>query len=145
MGFTPEPEVLKLVFEKGTSLDGLEVKAKCCSIKEWQEMLSGSTSGPRPAGEVAKGNEDIAKKFLGYVTEWNLEFDNEPAPITYDSWLRLSTRQGAMIINAWQQGMVEVPTNSGDESSTGEISPEQLLAMASELDALPNWSPPTPS
>jgi hypothetical protein len=150
MGFTPEPEILKIVFEKDTSLDGLEIRARCATIREWQQMLTDSGSGPRPAADVAKSNDEVAKKFLSYVLDWNLEFPDEnkvmqPAPVSYESWEKFSARQGAIIISQWQRAMTEVPTSSSEESSDGETSLEQLLGMGSELDSLPSWNPPTPS
>lgn len=141
MGFTPDTPVYKLNFED-TELDGLIVRTNPCTIAEWNEMLRGQ--GEQKNGkEVADANDKATEKFLQYVVSWNLEIPaGTPVPITVEGFNKLGTRHGAMIITAWQRAMTEVPTNSRPGSSSGEVSQEQQLGLASSSESLPSWNEP---
>lgn len=147
MGFTPEEYTYKLTFS-GTELDGLIMSTTSCTVGEWQDMLrmSSSDDPTRTTAQLADNNDRIANLFLDNVKSWNLEIPaGKPVPISLDGFRAVSNRHGGMMITAWQKSMSEVPTNSPSESSDGALSPEQSLGLASELEDLPNWKPPTSS
>jgi hypothetical protein len=145
MGFDPskDPEILKLTF-RDTSLDGLEVRTRCCTIGEWNELLRKSGNPQRPGPEVADSNEEAIKTFLSYVVSWNLEFKGDPVEPTLENFLTvLSNRQGAQLLAAWQRAQMTVPTSSAEDLNNGSPSAEQLLGMEMSSPDLPNWNPPS--
>lgn len=143
-GFTPQMNsVYKLVFP-GTELDGLEIRTKPCSIREWNEMLRGPEETVSTRRDIADGNDRMTEMFLSYTVSWNLEIpEGTPTPLTLEGFNQLGTRHGAMIISAWQRAMTEVPTNSRPELSFGDSSPEQELGLVATSESLPSWSEPS--
>lgn len=142
MGFTPEPTIFKLVFEEGTPLHGLTVRATSCTVGEWHEMLS--EAGVRLSGkEAVESNNKYAQKFLEHVVSWDLEIPaGHPVPLTLDGWNLLDNSHSNAIIAAWQVAMISVPKISRRESPSGETSAEHSLDLASLSESLPNWNPP---
>ena len=145
MGFTPEPSILKIVFDEDTPLHGLVIRARACTIGQWNEMLRwGDTSERKTTKDTADGNEKISRLLLEHIVEWNLEIPaGHPVPITEEGWNKLDNSWGASIVAAWQYAMVGVPTILPKGSSSGETSAEQSLGLANISESLPNWPGPS--
>lgn len=143
MGFTPQSTILKLVFEEGTPLHGLTVRAKPCTVGEWNDMLVWSTEQKTNAREVADANDRIAEVFLRHVVSWDLEIpEGTPVPTTLDGWKKIDNDHADLIITAWQFAMVSIPKPSNEPSNSGATSAEASLDLASLSESLPSWNPP---
>lgn len=143
MGFTPEPTILKLVFADDTPLHGLVVRAKPCTVGEWNELLERSGT-PTSGRDTVEANNWVAELFLQHVVSWDLEIPaGSPVPLTLEGWNKVDNSHANMIIGAWQVAMISVPKTSKSESPDGEISEEQQLGLANLSESLPNWVPPS--
>lgn len=146
MGFTPKSTILKLVFEEDTPLHGLTVRARSCTVGEWQEMLSWAEEKPKNVGELNEINDRMAKLFIEHLVEWDLEIpEGVPAPTTIEGWKLLESAHADLLITAWQFAMVGIPKISKNESPAGETSGEPQLDLASISESLPSWNPPSSS
>lgn len=159
MGFRPEPTIYNLSFQ-GTFLDGLHVRASCCTVAEYNTMLRAATGMPpintnvsddpdelqRLAAELSlrseamvSNNEKILELFANHLVSWDLEdMAGQPVPANragIDSQERTHISQ---IIQAWQTALVSVPNLSKTESSTGSISEEQSLGLGNASQSLPS-------
>lgn len=143
VAFTPEPTIFKLVFDEGTPLHGLTIRAKSCTIGEWHQMLS-DTGVAMTGAEAVQANDKYAQMFLDHVVEWDLEIPaGHPVPLTVEGWNTIQKEHGEMIIAAWQVTMIAVPKISKNGSPVGGISAEQSLDLASLSESLPNWNEPS--
>jgi hypothetical protein len=146
VGFTPKSTVLKLVFDEDTPLHGLTVRAKPCTVGEWNDMLIWSAEQRKNAADVAAANDRITELFLHYVVDWDLEIpEGNPVPITLEGWRTIDNNFADLIITAWQVAMVGIPKTSKSESPAGGTSAEQQLDLESISESLPNWNPPSSS
>lgn len=144
MGFTPKSTVLKLVFEEGTPLHGLTIRARPCTVGEWNDMLTWSAEKHSNSREVAVANDRIAALFLEHVIDWDLEIpEGEPVPLTLEGWRNLDNNHAGIIITAWQVAMVGIPKISSLNSSNGKTSEEQSLDLAKLSESLPSWNSPS--
>lgn len=143
VAFTPEPTVLKLVFEEGTPLHGLTVRARPCTVGEWHEILSQesvASSGP----EAVEINNKVAAIFLAHVISWDLEIPaGNPVPLTMEGWNSIDNSHSNMLIAAWQIAMLGIPKSSKKTSSDGSSSVESSLELESLSSSLPNWTSPS--
>lgn len=144
MGFTPKPTILKLVFDEDTPLHGLTVRARPCTVGEWNEMLEQSTEKHTNGKEVKEANERIAQMFLDYAVDWDMEIpEGSPLPLTMEGWKKIGNDHADLIITAWQFAMVSIPKPSNDKSPDGETSAEQELGLDNLSESLPSWNPPS--
>lgn len=144
MGFTPKPTILKLVFEEDTPLHGLTVKARPCTVGEWNDMLDWADEKHSSSTEVHAANDRVAALFIEHIVEWDLEIpEGTPVPITLDGWHKIDNGHADILITAWQVAMVGIPKTSKSESSSGAASEEQQLDLASLSESLPSWNPPS--
>lgn len=145
VGFTPRKATLKIVFDEDTPLHGLIVRARSCTIGEWNDMLIQAENESGLRGEAAaNANDAFASFFLSYVNEWNLELEEGvPSEINLDTWHKLDQGWGSLIIAGWQFAMMNVPKPSKENSDSGKISEEASLGLANMSESLPNWQPPS--
>lgn len=144
MGFTPKSTVLKLVFEEGTPLHGLTVRARPCTVGEWNDMLAWADEKHNSSSEVRSANDRVAALFLEHVIEWDMEIpEGSPVPLTLEGWRLIDNDHADILITAWQMAMVGIPKTSKSESSAGATSAEQQLELASLSESLPSWNPPS--
>lgn len=138
MGFRPESTIYKLSFS-GTPLDGLTVRAGCCSVGEFNEMLR--LSDTTKAREVADNNERITDLFVKYLVEWDLEHPvtGEPVPATAEGIGTIESRLLGQIISAWQIAMVTVPDPLKNGSLAGKASEEASLGLVIESPSPESW------
>jgi hypothetical protein len=144
VGFTPQSIILKLVFEKDTPLHGLVVRAKPCTVGEWNEMLLWSAEEKKSPAEVASANDRIAELFLSHIVEWDLEIPaGNPVPLTLEGWRTMDNNHADILITSWQMAMVGIPKISSENSDSGGTSEEQSLGLVELSESLPSWSPPS--
>jgi hypothetical protein len=142
MGFRPEPTIYKLSFS-GTALDGLTVRASCCSMREYNEMILDAVG--TSDGSVADKNARLVQIFSKHLVEWDLEDPRtgETVPTTVEG---IESQESAMmnqIISAWQIALVSVPPNLKVPSSDGGTSPEQSLDLAAASESQQSWPKPS--
>lgn len=138
MGFRPEPTVYNLSFED-TPLDGLHVKARCCSVGEYRKMLQVAINGGgKITEESLKENDWILELFGKHLVEWDLEDPETGVPVSpnMDGIHSIENRFMHMLVGAWQTALVTVPTNSPNESSDGDNSEEQSLGLGNASQSL---------
>lgn len=137
MGFTPEPTIYNLSF-KGTPLDGLHIRIGCCTIAEFNWMLT--LRPDRDKGETAVDtNRKVMELFLHYLDSWDLEDrEGKPVPQTVDGIESQPAYFGAQIIAAWQTAMVAVSAPLEQPSSNGASSEEATLGLDSISGSLPS-------
>jgi hypothetical protein len=146
VAFTPKPTILKLVFEDDTPLHGLTVRARPCSIGEWQDMIAWGEEKATSAKDLQEKNDRVAQLFLDHVVEWDMEIpEGKPVPLTLEGWKMLDKDHADILITAWQFAMYGIPKISKNESPDGETSEEQSLDLAKLSESLPNWNPPSSS
>ena len=145
MAFTPQPTILKLVFDEDTPLHGLTVRARPCTVGEWHEML-GEAGERRSGPETVELNNKYTQMFLDHLVEWDLEIPaGNPVPHTLEGWNSIDNSHANLIIAAWQVAMIGVPKVSKSGSSSGGTSEERSLDLESLSESLPNWNPPSSS
>jgi hypothetical protein len=144
-GFTPRSSTLKIVFDEDTPLHGLEIKARPCTIGDWNQMLIEAENDTGLSGvKAAEKNDEFAQWFFGFVESWNLELvPGEPSPVNLETWHQLERGWGGLIIGAWQFAMMSVPQNSPKSSNSGSPSAEQSLDLEKLSESLPNWNGPS--
>jgi hypothetical protein len=142
MGFRPEPTVYSLSFQ-GTPLDGLHVRAGCCTLGEYNQMLAAGTGAPGSDSDdmearvknveiMIQNNEWIITLFLKYLVSWDLEdLSGQPVPTTRTGLDSQERSLIAMVIAAWQTALVTIPNLSSAESPSGGTSEEQQLGLGS--------------
>lgn len=144
MGFTPKSTILKLVFEEDTPLHGLTVRARSCTVGEWNDMLTWSAEKHTNPKDVAEANDRIAALFLEHVVDWDMEIpEGHPVPVTLEGWRMIDNDHADILITAWQMAMAGVPKSSKNSSGSGETSAEQSLDLASLSESLPSWNSPS--
>lgn len=144
MGFTPKSTVFKLVFEEDTPLHGLTVRARPCTIGEWNDMLSWSDEKHSSSSEVRAANDRVASLFLEHVESWDMEIpEGEPVPLTLEGWHKIDQNLAELLISAWQFAMMSIPKTSKSSSSGGDNLEEQQLDLEKLSESLPSWSPPS--
>jgi hypothetical protein len=128
MGFRPEKTLYKLTFE-GTSYEGLVVRAGCCTVGEFNDMVRGFG-----AYNTADSNDRLFELFLKYLNDWNLEDPDtgEPVPYTLDGIHGVESQLMSAVVNGWQKAMVGVPRNLSLPSSDGGT----LLESSLQLDSV---------
>lgn len=166
MGFRPEPTVYKLTFEEETGLAGLTVRAKCCTMAEFNEMLRGSQDPVLDAradegldeaaaaaanmerlrqysNKAADANEEAIKMFLKYLVEWDLEGENgQIVPKTLEGIASCEKPVVTKIISAWHMAMMAVPVPLKQPSSNGSASEEDILELGSASTSPQSWPKP---
>lgn len=123
MGFR-EPSTIKLTFDEGDELHGLEVRMRGMSIADFMES-SGMDGGD------GDGAGATMQRFYKHIVDWNLEDDRgQVVPVT-DAPNR-DSRMIRRLNNAWIQALTGVhDTDPLPESSTsGETSPAPVIPMA---------------
>lgn len=153
MGFRPERTVYNLNFS-GTYLDGLTVKIRACTIREFnwmQEPVEGvdftkeqskMTTAERMQVRdlVAKSNTQMEELLLKYLVEWDLEDEQgNPVPKTLEGFESQEAGFSGLLITAWQKAMSTVPDPLERPSSSGETSEERSLAMETSSPNPENW------
>ena len=144
VGFTPRASTLKIVFEEDTPLHGLVIRARPCTIGQWNDMVARAETDSELKGTAATAaNDEFAEFFLSHVESWNLELtEGTVDPLTLETWHKLYQGWGGIIVSAWQLAMVSVPQSSPKSSSDGASSAERSLDLASLSESLPSWSEP---
>jgi hypothetical protein len=148
VGFTPRRKsVLKVVFDDDTPLHGLVIRARPCTIGEWNDMLARSESETDLRGvAAANANDEFATWFMSHIEDWNLELEaGVPSPVDLNTWHALDQGWGSLIIAAWQFAMISVPKTSSESSKNGKDSEEASLGLAALSESLPNWTEPSSS
>jgi hypothetical protein len=145
VGFTPRKSTLKIVFDEDTPLHGLVIRARSCTIGEWNEMMvQAETESGLKGVAAANANDEFANFFLSYIDSWNLELDEGvPSEIGIDTWHKLDQGWGSLIVAGWQFAMISVPKPSKTNSPSGGTSAEASLGLASVSESLPNWPEPS--
>lgn len=162
MGYRPEPTIYKLDFDQSTGLDGLFVRVKCCTMKEFNDMLRGSNAPELKQLEnideddpaaltklmalmqdlnkvAADANESSLQLFLKYVVEWDLEGDDgKIVPLTMEGIGTVEKPVIGKIISAWHTAMMAVPRPLKSASANGRRSEEATLGMESISESLGN-------
>lgn len=163
MGFRPEPTVYKLVFGEDTGLAGLHVRARCCTIGEFNAMLRGSQDpslGDVPDVDendpqtqiaaiqklqeyqkaAADANEEAIAMFLKYAVEWDLEGDDgNIVPLTMEGIQAVEKPVINGVIGAWHMAMMTAPPPLKQPSINGRRSEEATLDLANISENLPSW------
>lgn len=141
MGFTPRASTLKIVFDEDTPLHGLEIRARPCTIGQWNEMVARAEQESDLRGTAASAaNDEFAMFFLSHVESWNLELvEGTAAPTTLETWHQLYQGWGGVIVTAWQFAMVSVPQTSPKPSNDGGSSAERSLGLENLSESLPSW------
>lgn len=142
MGFRPEPTVYRLNFDD-TSLKGLHVKIRSCTVGEWSNLLG--FMGASEASEVQEANQKISILFAEKLVEWDLDHPDtgEAVPQTIEGVNSLDRYLFAQIMTAWQVAMVAIRAPLPNASANGSSSQEASLGMVVESQSPSNW--PTPS
>lgn len=140
MGFRPEPTTFNLTFD-GTPLEGLHVKATCCTVAEYRRILQiAASSGGSITEDAIKDNDWVLELFASNLQSWDLEDPKTGLPVTtdVDGLNSQEHRFVVMMISAWQTALVSVPTTSSSESDSGGTSAEASLGLASSSQSLQN-------
>lgn len=122
MGFR-EPSTIKLTFQPGDDLHGLEVHMRGMSISDF--MQSSGMDG----GDGDNANATM-KRFYQHIVSWNLEdADGQPIPVT-DAPNR-DSRMIRRLNNAWIETLTGVHTADPlpETSPSGETSPAPPIPM----------------
>lgn len=133
MGFRPEPTTFNLTFD-GTPLEGLQIKATCCTVAEYRRILQiAASSGGTITEQDIKDNDWVLELFAENLREWNLDDPRTGQPVSADieGLNSQEHRFVVMMITAWQTALVSVPTTSSTESDSGASSEEATLGLAS--------------
>src|SRR5271165_5262394 len=137
MGFRPEPTIYKLNFDD-TPLKGLLVRAKCCSMGEYNDMLreagdAGAERGPDEKIDftaAAVRNDETIATFARHLVEWNLEDDEGNAvPATLAGVQSVERVLMGQIITAYEIALVTVSAPLNFQSASGKTSEEQPPGM----------------
>ncbi|CAM5346484.1 hypothetical protein [Streptomyces aurantiogriseus] len=123
MGFR-EPSTIKLVFEPGDELHGLEVRMRGMSIADWLQATGLDGDGDDAAATM--------KRFYAALVAWNLEDENgQPVPVS-DAPNR-DSRMIRRLNTAWIEALTGVHKADPlpDNSPSGETYPE-LSAIPTE-------------
>lgn len=136
MGFRPEPTIYNLAFE-GTSLDGLHVRASCCSVAEYNEMLKAVVVGGGQIDEhTLESNNRVLELFINHLVSWDLEdLAGQPVPTNRDGVYGQERPIIAQLITAWQIAMVSLPNPLRNDSPNGETSEELSLGLGSASES----------
>lgn len=140
MGFRPEPTTFNLTFD-GTPLEGLQIKATCCTVAEYRRILQiAASSGGTITEQDIKDNDWVLELFAENLREWNLDDPRTGQPVSADieGLNSQEHRFVVMMITAWQTALVSVPTTSSTESDSGASSEEATLGLASLSENLQN-------
>lgn len=140
MGFRPEPTTFNLTFS-GTPLDGLEIKATCCTVAEYRRILQiAASSGGTITEDAIKDNDWVLELFAENLQEWNLDDPKSGTPVSpnIEGLNSQEHRFVVMMISAWQTALVSVPTSSSTESDSGATSEEASLGLGSSSVSLQN-------
>lgn len=123
MAYKYEPRRLRIEFD---DLAGLVVKARPLTIDELLAVvrLEMAAAADRP-DEV----EELLDRFLGTVSEWNLEDGDGPVLLTRDAIGGLDHGFFKSVLRGWMRAVTEVPDPLGERSASGETSPEVSLPM----------------
>ncbi|MFC4609720.1 hypothetical protein ACFO9E_18145 [Streptomyces maoxianensis] len=127
MGYVPKRKRYHLDFT-GTDLDGLEVTLHGLSIGEFLEIqkLRGLENGD------ADDSDSLVKQFADHLVAWNVTTeDGTPVEPTLAAVAGQDIDFVLTIINAWIRALtgVSVPLENG--STSGQQSPEELIATES--------------
>lgn len=135
--FIPEPTVYVLRFED-ESMDGLVIRAKCCTVAEFNEMIRTGARGT-DIQNTADANDDVLKLFVEHLVEWNIGgTDGKPLPMSMKALSTLESPFVNKILAAWQLAMVTVPKVSNSQSSNGKTSREASLGLGKSSKNLGN-------
>jgi hypothetical protein len=136
MGFRPEPTIYNLKF-KDTPLDGLEVRASCCSVAEYNEMLKAAVaSGGTISAETLEENDRMLQLFCNHLVSWNLEdLAGQPVPTNRAGIDSQERPLVAQLITAWQVALVNIPNPSKPDSPNGAISEELSLGLGNASES----------
>ena len=140
MGFRPEPTTFNLTFD-GTPLEGLQIKATCCTVAEYRRIQQiAASSGGTITEQDIKDNDWVLELFAENLREWNLDDPRTGQPVSADieGLNSQEHRFVVMMITAWQTALVSVPTTSSTESDSGASSEEATLGLASLSENLQN-------
>lgn len=137
MGFRPEPTIYNLDFS-GTYLEGLEIRATCCSVGEYRKMLQIAAIGNAEKTISEEGMERsdwVIELMLKNIVSWNLEdMAGQPVPVTKEGLNSQEERTGRAILSAWQTALITVPPTSQSDSSDGGTSEEASLGLGSQSE-----------
>lgn len=130
MGFRPEPKQYKLTFSDIPELDGLEVVMGSVSVGEFNELMR--LALPKAVSEeTLEANDKTLELFASKIVSWNLDGANgKPLKPTVENIRAQERSLIGSIITGWQVALVTVPKRSETPSGDGEISPEDLEALA---------------
>jgi hypothetical protein len=142
VAFTPEPTILKLVFDESTPLHGLTVKMRPCTVGEWHNMLSKGDMSVT-SQEAVNINNEIAQVFIDHLVEWDLEIPaGHPVEHNLEGWNTIENGHSNLLMSAWQVAMIQVPKSWRTNSDDGKTSEEQSLDLAKLSESLPSWKEP---
>lgn len=123
MAYKYEPRRLRIEFE---DMAGLVVKARPLTLDELLAAvrLETATSTGQP-DEI----EELVDRFIDTVSEWSLEDDDGPVPLTRDAIGRLDHGFFKSVMRGWMRAVTEVPDPLDERSASGVTSPEVSLPM----------------
>jgi hypothetical protein len=146
MGFRPEPNIYRLKFQD-PNMKGLEVDMESLSVDEFsriQELAAEAqqnAENPKPGGTTS--TDMMLNSFSENLVRWNLEDKHGPVPANRQG---VGTQKFDLILGiimAWMTSIAGVDDETGKDSSSGGISEELSLGMASSSQSLQNWPEPT--
>lgn len=140
MGYKRD-KLLKLTFEEGHELHGLEVYIKPAKLKlitalskidKTKDSLNDLICEACQKEEYDNCTGGILESFANYLQSWNLEDDDDnPVPTDLVSILDQDIVMVMHLMDAWAEATGSIPENLSRKLSNGAASPEQ-----SELTAL---------
>lgn len=144
MGFEVEDTIseYRIGFGPDSPYGGLEVTVTGMTIGEYNQMVRGwaaAVSGKTDA-EKAQANmassDYVQEKFFAHVRSWNLTRKGKDVPVSKDELDKLDSRLSVILVRRWVEELVDVPEELLGKSASGEISADQLTALANSSASL---------
>jgi len=130
-GFRPERTIYRLTFENSTGLEGLVVRIKSCTIKEFNRIMWLGQQN------TTESEQEVNDLFVSKLVEWNLlDDDDHPVPLTQEGLDTQEPSLMAAIILAWHSAMTEVKAPLRSDSGNGRRLEEAELGLGKSSASL---------
>jgi hypothetical protein len=136
MGFELDDteSLYKIEFAEGHPYHGLTVNCSGMTIGQHSKMMRNALSRGITE-EALANNEWFLDLFASKIKNWNLTSKKKAVPVSRATLDSLDSRLVSQLITRWQRELLEVPDDTAGKSGSGEISPEEALALASSSES----------
>ena len=132
-GFQAPKRTVRLVFDDGHQLHGLEVSARSVSVGTLLELSRlAAVDFDRMDATAIEGIDRLFAVFAESLVTWNMESDGVPVPCDVGGLRSLDLGTVMLVIMAWMEGLAGVsdplpgPSGAGPQFPVGSIPTETL-------------------